>query len=123
MLWITGAPGLGKSTVAQMLGRDHGFVCYEGDCFGNCMNPYIPLEAESPSLAQWNQKVLRGGVWNRGERLSGMVLRLLLNIFLVNIVTKINLKNTFLACVKICSERGIESEVTGQFQLLLSLDS
>ena len=52
-----------------------------------------------------------------------MVLRLLLNIFLVNIVTKINLKNTFLACVKICSERGIELEVTGQFQLLLSLDS
>ena len=68
MLWITGAPGLGKSTVAQMLGRDHGFVWYEGDCFGNCTNPYIPLEAESPSLAQWNQKVLRGeGLEQRRE--------------------------------------------------------
>ena len=51
-----------------MLGRYHGFVCYEWDCFGNCTNPYIPLEAESPSLAQWNQKVLRGvGLEQRRE--------------------------------------------------------
>ena len=31
LVWITGAPGLGKSTTAQLLSRDHGFVFYEGD--------------------------------------------------------------------------------------------
>merc|ERR1719429_785681 len=33
LLWITGPPGLGKSSSAQLLSREHGFVYYEGDCF------------------------------------------------------------------------------------------
>ena len=33
ILWLSGAPGMGKSTSAQMLGRDHGYVYYEADCF------------------------------------------------------------------------------------------
>ena len=33
LIWLSGAPGLGKSTSAQILGREHGFVYYEADCF------------------------------------------------------------------------------------------
>ena len=60
ILWITGSPGLGKSTTAQFLGRTAGFVYYEADCFGSCRNPYIPLDAENPSLAQVRQRPLKG---------------------------------------------------------------
>ena len=59
-LWITGIPGLGKSTSAQLLGRNHGYVYYEGDCFGGIRNPYIPKNAENPSMAQVHQKPLKG---------------------------------------------------------------
>merc|ERR1711892_69794 len=59
-LWITGSPGLGKSTSAQLLSKNHGYVYYEADCFGNCKNPYVPKDVDSPSMAQVNQKALKG---------------------------------------------------------------
>jgi len=59
-LWITGAPGLGKSTSAQMMSRDAGYVFYEADCFGNCKNPYIPSDVPDPSMAQVHQRKLVG---------------------------------------------------------------
>merc|ERR1711892_1211658 len=59
-LWITGSPGLGKSTSAQLLGKNHGYVYYEADCFGNCKNPYIPKDVDNPSMAQVNQRALKG---------------------------------------------------------------
>ena len=60
IVWITGSPGLGKSTSAQLLGRDHGYVYYEADCFMRLCNPYVPLNVDNPSIAQVNQKILRG---------------------------------------------------------------
>jgi hypothetical protein len=60
LLWITGQPGLGKSTSAQLLCKDYGYVYYEADCFGNCRNPYIPGEVPDPTMAQVNQKALKG---------------------------------------------------------------
>merc|ERR1719219_1703015 len=60
IIWLTGAPGMGKSTSAQILARNHGYVYYEADCFGACRNPYVPLDAENPSMAQMYQKPLRG---------------------------------------------------------------
>ena len=59
-LWITGPPGLGKSTSAQLLSKTAGYVYYEADCFGSCRNPYIPTEVPNPSMAQVNQKPLKG---------------------------------------------------------------
>jgi len=60
LLWITGPPGLGKSTTAQLLSRHHGYVYYEADCFANCRNPYIPPNVENPSMAQVSQRPLKG---------------------------------------------------------------
>ena len=51
---------MGKSTSAQLLGRDHGYVYYEADCFSRLCNPYVPLNVDNPSLAQVNQKILKG---------------------------------------------------------------
>jgi len=59
-IWLTGPPGLGKSTSAQLLGRNHGFAYYEADCFASCRNPYIPLDVPDPSMAQVNQRPLIG---------------------------------------------------------------
>ena len=60
LIWITGAPGLGKSTSAQLLSREHGYVYYEGDCFLFLKNPYIPPDVENPSMAQSKQRKLDG---------------------------------------------------------------
>ena len=51
---------MGKSTSAQILGRDHGFVYYEADCFGSLRNPYVPVNVDNPSIAQIHQKTLKG---------------------------------------------------------------
>merc|ERR1719309_127103 len=68
LLWLTGPPGLGKSTSAQLLGRNHGYVYYEADCFGSCRNPYISPNVENPSMAQISQKPLKGeGIAERRE--------------------------------------------------------
>ena len=63
LLWLCGAPGLGKSTSAQILGRDHGFVYYEADCFLHLKNPFISLQAPNPSMAQIKQKIMKGKNW------------------------------------------------------------
>jgi len=60
ILWFTGGGGVGKSTSAQLLAKNHGYVYYEADCFGSLKNPYVPLDAENPSMAQLHQKPLRG---------------------------------------------------------------
>ena len=51
---------MGKSTTAQILAREEGYVYYEADCFTQLKNPYIPLDDPNPSLAQVNQKNLKG---------------------------------------------------------------
>ena len=51
---------MGKSTSAQLLARNHGYVYYEADCFMSFKNPYVPLDAANPSMAQMYQKVLKG---------------------------------------------------------------
>ena len=60
LLWFGGPPGLGKSTTAQLLAREHGYVYYEADCFLKCKNPCIPLNSSDPSMKQFTQRPLRG---------------------------------------------------------------
>ena len=64
---------MGKSTTAQLLGRNKGFVYYEGDCFGGGRNPYIPLDVPNPSMAQVRQSHLIGeGVQDRVKAMEPM---------------------------------------------------
>merc|ERR1712004_847929 len=60
MGFLSGPPGAGKSTTAQLFAKEHGHVYYEADCFMNLLNPYISLDVAEPSLAQMDQKCLTG---------------------------------------------------------------
>ena len=59
VLWISGAPGMGKSTSAQLLGKHHGYVYYEADCFVQKVNPFIDLNVAEPSVSQLDQIPLK----------------------------------------------------------------
>ena len=59
IVWFSGPPGSGKSTSAQMLGRKHGYVFYEGDCIMQSLNPFIDLNVEEPTMVQNEQIPLK----------------------------------------------------------------
>ena len=64
---------MGKSTSAQMLARNHGYVYYEADCFGGLKNPFVPLDVADPSMAMLQQKVLKGpGMKERQAMMGGV---------------------------------------------------
>ena len=64
---------MGKSTSAQLLARDHGYVYYEADCFAALKNPFVPLTVADPSMAQMHQKVLKGpGMKERQAMMGGV---------------------------------------------------
>ena len=52
---LFGPPGSGKSTSAQLLGRKHGYVFYEGDCIMQSLNPFIDLNVDEPTMVQNEQ--------------------------------------------------------------------
>ena len=56
------------------MSREHGFVYYEGDCFLNMRNPYIPPHVENPSLAQFQQRKLSGNGKAEREKVVEKVL-------------------------------------------------
>jgi hypothetical protein len=81
LVWITGAPGLGKSTTGQLLARHHGFVYYEADCFFGMRNPYIPTDVPEPSLAQIQQRKLVGDGAQERQELTKKAMKELMKRF------------------------------------------
>ena len=49
----------GKSTTAQYMAKEKGWAYYEADCFGRCVNPFIPLDVDEPSLTQMKQQPIK----------------------------------------------------------------
>jgi hypothetical protein len=86
LVWITGAPGLGKSTTAQLLARHHGFVFYEGDCFFGLRNPYIPTDVPEPSLAQSQQRKLVGEGAQERQEMQNRVTKEYMKRFVVHTI-------------------------------------
>ena len=60
LLWLSGASGMGKSTSAQLLARNHGYVYYEADAFAMMLNPFVDLHDDNPSMATAKQRILKG---------------------------------------------------------------
>ena len=64
---------MGKSTSAQILARKFGYVYYEADCFGALKNPFVPLDADDPSMSSMYQKSVKGpGLKERQALLKSM---------------------------------------------------
>ena len=59
IMFICGPPGAGKSTTAQYLAKEKGWVYYEADCFTQCLDPFVALDAKDPSIAQMRQKPIK----------------------------------------------------------------
>jgi hypothetical protein len=59
VVWLSGPPGAGKSTTAQLMGRDAGYVYYEADCAMGFLNPFVPTDVDNPTLAAFQQKPLK----------------------------------------------------------------
>ena len=56
---FVGPPGSGKSTSGQLLGRNHGYVYYEADCFMMFSNPFVDPNIDEPTLQMAKQKPLK----------------------------------------------------------------
>ena len=57
--FFKGPPGAGKSTSTQLLGRNHGYIFYEGDAFFSGANPFIDPHIEFEPWQQNKQKPLK----------------------------------------------------------------
>ena len=60
---MVGVSCAGKSTVAQMLARERGYVYYEADCVTMLCNPFPDLGADNLYDALMTSRPLKG--WSR----------------------------------------------------------
>ena len=60
ILWMSGAPGLGKTTSGHLLAKKADYIYYEADAFMLHLNPYLPTDVQDPSFAIVKQPFLKG---------------------------------------------------------------
>ena len=60
LVFLSGPPGAGKSSLAAAMALQAAYVYYEGDGFLFGVNPYVPPAAEQPSVATGKQAPLVG---------------------------------------------------------------
>lgn len=78
LIWVSGSPGSGKSTVGLTLSKGHDFVYYEGDSFLLHTNPYVSYKDPWVSLP-WTyriigtKKFLKVG-WSRRDKWPFLIL-------------------------------------------------
>ena len=64
IIWLSGPPGAGKSTSAQFLAREKGWIYYEADCFPKATDPFIPLDVPEPTMMQMKQKPIKVSIYS-----------------------------------------------------------
>ena len=80
---MSGPPGSGKSTTAQFMARNHGYVYYDVDCFALFSNPFVDLFAKEASLTQDTQiplKVVHKHFYKTNSDTKNMILCFLKDI-------------------------------------------
>jgi gluconate kinase len=100
LVWLSGAPGLGKSTSGLLLGKNAGYVYYEADAFMSHVNPYVPLDAAEPSLATILQNFMKGVPQER-----------------IDVVA-----NSLTGLLDLCQGREYDFETTAKFYTFLCKD-
>ena len=65
LIWVVGVSCAGKSTVAQMLAKEKGYVYYEADCITMLCNPFPDLGADNLYDALMTSRPLKG--WSRED--------------------------------------------------------
>ena len=71
LVWLSGPPGAGKSTIAALMSKMAGYVYYEADAFFKGVNPYLPVDGGEPSEMIDTQPNLFGkGMNKRGQLVS-----------------------------------------------------
>ena len=59
IIWLSGAPGSGKSTTCQLMARKNGYNYYEADAILQLTNPFVDTSAENPTMAAFAGKPMR----------------------------------------------------------------
>ena len=59
IIWIAGPTGCGESITAKLMGKDHGYVYYECDCFIYGVNPFMDPNATDNKVPGMYQKPLK----------------------------------------------------------------
>ena len=59
IIWLSGAPGSGKSTTCQLMARERGYNYYEADAVLQLTNPFVDVRADNPTMAAFAGKPLK----------------------------------------------------------------
>ena len=96
MLNFSGPHGAGKSTVASLLAKDHGFVYFEVDSLMMFSSPFVDPNLDEPSLQSLKQKPLKVVVliFDNSKYFRWMVLRWKIHTLIISILYKFFFDNT-----------------------------